>query len=161
MVELISRRKCANDGITKKEIKEEEDARRLEERSEEEDERGRTTTRRTGQERSRGQRETEEGEREREKRGTEGKQRKDDEKRKERRNDTEEQAILLQALCDRGGDDGNDWLSYLQSDPVMMLVMLLRSRAAALRHNKPSASDRVRNPGRDVTESDENRVATH
>ena len=41
-------------------------------------------------------------------------------KRNDRKNDTEEQAILLQALCDRGGDDGNDWLSYLQSDPVMM-----------------------------------------
>ena len=38
--------------------------------------------------------------------------------RKGRRNDTE--PTLLQALCDRGGDDGNDWLSYLQSDPVMM-----------------------------------------
>ena len=33
-------------------------------------------------------------------------QRKDNEKRKDRRNDTEE--MLLQALCDRGGDDGND-----------------------------------------------------
>ena len=38
--------------------------------------------------------------------------------RKGRRNDTE--PTLLQALCDRGGDDGNDWLNYLQSDPVMV-----------------------------------------
>ena len=81
------------------------------------DERRRTTTRRTAQERSTGQRRRKE-ERQRERR----EEQKDTTtwKRKGRRNDTEEQAILLQALCDRGGDDGNDWLSYLQSDPVMM-----------------------------------------
>lgn len=89
------------------------------------------TTARTRKQRERGEgegRERDGGGREREKRETEGKQRKDDEKRKERRNDTEEQAILLQALCDRGDDGGNDWLSYLQSDPVMMLVVLLRNK---------------------------------
>ena len=69
-------------------------------------------------------------------------QQKDNDKRTDRRNDAEE--MLLQALCDRGGDDGSDWLSYSQSDPVMMLVVLLRNQAAALRDDRPSASDRER-----------------
>ena len=50
--------------------------------------------------------------------------------RKGRRNDTE--PTLLQALCDRGGDDGNDGLNYLQSDPFMVSTTAKGQRARGL-----------------------------
>jgi hypothetical protein len=96
----------------------------------------RTRTKRRTRRRRRRKRRRRRGRRKREreerKGGREGESEGRTRRRRRRSRRRRRKPFLLQALYDHRSDDGNDWLSYLRSDPGMMLVLLLRNRAAAL-----------------------------